>query len=94
MEENKNIINKLETEKQSIKVEVKKKTLGYIVAALGLVAGLAWNDAIKSIIEYLFPLSKDTVLAKLIYAVLLTVVIVILTIIITKIFQKEGESKE
>ena len=31
--------------------EVKKKTLGYILAVLGLVSGLAWNEAIKAIIE-------------------------------------------
>ncbi|PIQ66910.1 MAG: hypothetical protein COV95_01600 [Candidatus Zambryskibacteria bacterium CG11_big_fil_rev_8_21_14_0_20_40_24] len=47
-------------------------------AAFGLVAGLAWNDAIKEFIEVIFPLSKDTVAVKFLYAVLVTVVVVIL----------------
>jgi len=58
--------------------EVKGRTFGYISAAFGLVAGLAWNDAIKEFIEVIFPLSKDTVAVKFLYAVLVTVVVVIL----------------
>jgi len=58
--------------------EVKGRSFGYISAALGLVAGLAWNDAIKEFIEVIFPLSKDTVAVKFLYAILVTVAVVIL----------------
>jgi len=33
---------------------VKQKIVTYVIAGFGLVAGLAWNDAIKSLIEYFF----------------------------------------
>lgn len=61
---------------QEFKKEIRKQTAGYIVAALGLVAGLAWNDAIKSFIDYLFPLAKDTMFIKLFYALVVTTVVV------------------
>ncbi|MEK9171243.1 MAG: DUF5654 family protein, partial [Patescibacteria group bacterium] len=38
--------------------QVREKTTGYILAAFGLVAGLAWNDAIKSTIDRFFPLNQ------------------------------------
>ncbi len=62
-----------------LREEIKKQTLGYIVGALGLVAGLAWNEVIKALIEYLFPLSKDGILAKLVYALLITALVVVFT---------------
>ena len=46
------------------------------MAGMGLVAGLAWNEAIKALIEYLYPLDQNSLLAKFIYAALITVIIV------------------
>lgn len=58
---------------------VRKKTRGRfltsISAALALVVGLAWNDAISTFIKYLFPLDSNTIVAKFIYAAILTVFI-------------------
>lgn len=51
-----------------LKKELRGRTLGYVSAALGLVAGLAWNDAIRAAIETIFPLSKDTIMVKFLYA--------------------------
>ncbi len=62
-----------------LKNQVKDQTTGYIAAAFGLVAGLAWNDAIKSLIEELFPFAKSGILAKFIYAALITIVVVVLS---------------
>ena len=53
----------------------KKQTIGYLMAAFGLVAGLAWNDAIKSLIEFLFPLSGSSIWIKFIYAVAITILV-------------------
>jgi hypothetical protein len=58
--------------------EIKSRTFGYISGALGLVAGLAWNDAITNMIETIFPLSKDTMAVKFFYAILITIVVVML----------------
>lgn len=60
--------------------EIREKTAGYMTAAFGFVAGLAWNDAIKSFIEFAFPFSKTgSILAKFTYAVLITVVVILLS---------------
>ena len=71
-------MEELETNLKESSREVKAKTVAYISTAFGLVAGLAWNDAIKALIESLFPLAKNTLLAKFVYAVLVTVVVVLL----------------
>ena len=48
-----------------------------IGAALGLVAGLAWNDAISSSIRLIFPSDNaSSLVLKFIYAITITVLIV------------------
>lgn len=72
-----------------INKEVRGRSFGYISAALGLVAGLAWNEAITAAIEALLPLSKDAVWVKFIYAVIVTVAVVILVKYLERIINKE-----
>jgi hypothetical protein len=79
MNENTNEMNK----------ELRSKTFGYISGALGLVAGLAWNDAISNMINVLFPLSKDTVAIKFLYAAIVTVAIVVLVRYLEKMISTE-----
>ncbi|MEK7107362.1 MAG: DUF5654 family protein, partial [Patescibacteria group bacterium] len=55
----------------------------------GFVAGLAWNDAIKELIQYMFPLATDTLAAKFIYAGLITVVVVIIITYLEKLLNNE-----
>lgn len=74
---------------KEIKSEALNKAVGYITAAFGFVAGLAWNDAIKALLEYLFPLSGNVVLAKFIYALLVTIVVVIITTYLLKPFDNK-----
>ncbi len=57
---------------------IRTRTLGYIAGGLGLVAGLAWNDAIRSLIDQLLPNSGGSVLAKLFYALVVTIVVAVL----------------
>ncbi|MEK7178764.1 MAG: DUF5654 family protein [Patescibacteria group bacterium] len=71
-----------------IKKELSDKMMTYITAAFGLVVGLAWNEAIKSLIEFLFPLEKNTLLAKFIYAAVLTIVFVSITTYVTRILRE------
>lgn len=66
----------LKNEIKNLKSQVKERTAGYILAGLGFVAGLAWNDAVQSLIAYFLPLSKNTITAKFIYAVVVTAIIV------------------
>lgn len=67
--------------------EVRQRTIGYITAGFGLVAGLAWNDAIRSTIDYFFPSDgRETIWAKFIYAFIITLVLIIITVYLLKIF--------
>lgn len=86
MDDINNLKEKTKEEADKIKKEIRQRTVGYIVAALGLVAGLAWNDAIRSLIEHLFPIAKDKLLMKFFYAAVLTVVLVSISMYIVRIF--------
>jgi Flp pilus assembly pilin Flp len=58
-------------------------------AALGLVAALAWNDAIKALMKEL--LGENEGLAALFtYAILATVIAVVVVLVLTKIAAKIG----
>lgn len=77
--------------KNETTAEVKNQAMGYIAGAFGLVAGLAWNDAIKSMIEFFFPFSKSSVTIKFLYAIVITVVVVILTRYLFKPLKKDSQ---
>jgi len=68
-----------EEKKKSLRGDVRQRTMGYILTALGLVAGLAWNDAITAIIKFFFPFEGSGVIIKVVYAVIVTVLIVMLS---------------
>lgn len=84
-------LRKLRREGEHIKNQFEERTLGYILAALGLVAGFSWNETIKAFIEYLFPIKKETLLAKFTYSILITVLVVVLTVYLGRVFSKEGK---
>ena len=68
-----------EQKKAVIKQELQEKMTGYIVTALGIVAGLAWNDAISEAIKVFFPMESGSLIAKFVYAIIITIAIVILS---------------
>lgn len=72
--------------------ELKSKTFGYISGALGLVAGLAWNDAITNMIDKLFPVGKDTIMIKFVYAIIVTVAVVVLVMNLEKMINRTPKS--
>lgn len=80
--------DKISQEGLAAKKEIQQKTIGYILTAFGLVAGLAWNEAIKSLIEYLMPMNAGTILAKLIYALVMTALVVVVSLVFMRIFGK------
>ena len=67
----------------SVREQILDKMSALITAAFGLVAALAWNDAIKAIFKEIFGTS-DTLIPMIIYATIVTVIAVILTIIVAR----------
>jgi isocitrate/isopropylmalate dehydrogenase len=74
-----------------MKAEVLDKIAALITAAFGLVAALAWNGAIRAIFEAVFG-SADNITAMLIYAVVVTIIAVLVTIWIARAVKRaKGE---
>lgn len=53
------------------------KTSHYIIAGMSLVAALSWNEAIKHFIKSIYVLPNDVTLGNLLYAIIITVVLII-----------------
>ena len=70
-----------------MKSEVTEKISALVTAAFGLVAALAWNGAIQAIFKKVFGTSEGIV-PMLTYAVLVTIIAVIVTIQIGKSAEK------
>lgn len=67
-------------EKKSLRLEILEKVSTLVTAGFGLVAALAWNDAIKAMFDSLFPAPGGNLLAKFGYALVITILIVLVTI--------------
>lgn len=88
------IKNKIKNEMASVKKEVRKKTVGYILTALGLVAGLSWNDAVKSAIDHFFPAEQGGLQAKFAYAFAITAAVVLISVYLTRITESPEEKDD
>lgn len=87
------ITEKLNRGQEKFRREARNQTITMIVTSFGLVAGLAWNEAIKSAIEHFFP-TGNGMLAKLIYALLLTGLVVIVSFALTHLKQPEHKEEK
>ena len=85
---------RLELESKELRGAITEKTVGYIVAALGLVAGLAWNEAVKSAIDRIFPTMEGGLLAQFLYAVIITLIVVILSVYLLRFSGKNSDSQK
>lgn len=83
------ITQKLREESRELRRVVQQQVVGYILTGLGLVAALAWNDAIQTLIKVYLPLDDTSVWAKVTYAFLMTLIIVVATVYLTRWFKKE-----
>lgn len=82
--------------KNDLKLEILEKLSSLIAAGFGLVAALAWNDAIKEVIAIVMP-QPSMVWGKVIYALIVTILVVIITVNLGKVIsrlKKEIEDKK
>lgn len=66
-----------------------KTIITLVTTAFGLVAGLAWNDAIQKLIETLVG-TGDALSGLFIYAIIVTILAVVVTIILARMAAKMG----
>jgi len=80
----KEIIKKSSGEIKKINYEILQKMSDLAIAGFGLVAALAWNDAIKALFDAIFP-KTGGIIAQFVYAAVITIVIVFVTLRLGKI---------
>jgi len=83
------IVEHFKKEVKETKKAFKEKMVTFILAGFGLVASLAWNEAIKSLVDTLFPKKTSALFGKFIYAILITFVVVLISRYLEKISTKE-----
>lgn len=76
-----------EEKEPPMKILIVDKMSALITAAFGLVAALAWNEAIKAIFQKIFG-TAESVVPMVIYAVVVTITAVVLTILVARSLSK------
>ena len=72
----------------NVKSEVMATIATLVTTAFGLIAALAWNSAITAIVNLYFP-AGNGINGLLIYAVLITIIAVIVTLIIGRLISSK-----
>lgn len=62
----------------NIASDFKTRSLGYILTSCSLIVAMSYNEFAKQAINTYFPLQSDTLIAKFIYALILTLVLILL----------------
>ena len=70
--------------------EMLDKFSALITAAFGLVAALAWNEAIKALFAEVFP-EQGSLMPLLMYAIVVTILAVVFTFIVARAISKAKE---
>lgn len=72
-----------------VRSAVVERTVTLLLAGFGFVAALAWNEAVQALVREFFPLSRTGTAAKFVYAAVVTVILVILSLRLAKLTKKE-----
>ena len=72
-----------------VAITVMKNIITLVITAFGLVAGWAWNDAIQKLMETLVG-TGDALSGLFIYAIVVTILAVVVTIILARMAAKMG----
>lgn len=74
---------------KKLRLEILEKMSALVIAGFGLVAALAWNEAIQNLFKRIEIFgAKDSLFAKFAYAALVTIVIVIITYYLSRSIEK------
>ena len=84
------MIKPIKEEIKETKKELKERTITLLLAGFGFVAALAWNEAVKNLFDVILPKGSDLI-GKFLYALLVTVVVVVLSLQLQKISEKKEQ---
>ena len=71
-------MNEKKEEKISLHIELLEQTQSLMTAGFALVAALAWNTAIQDLFARIFP-NQNSLIAKFLYALLITLIMIVVT---------------
>ena len=74
--------------------EVLDKFAQLITTALGLVAALAWNDAIQSLFNEYLGSARAALASKFFYAALITLIVIFATIAVSRAAERAKKAEE
>lgn len=77
-----------------MKEQIIEKMATLITSAFGLVAALAWNDAIKKMFEQYYPNRGEGLSAQVVYATVVTVIAVFAAVWVGRAAGKEKEKNK
>lgn len=78
------IFDKAIEKEKEMRGELQSQVRGYIMTGIGLIVALSWNDAIKAFIDYIYPAEGKGITAKFIYAIVLTLIVIVISRIILR----------
>ena len=68
---------------------IKENLLTLVVAAFTLVAALAWNDAVRSLVKIIFPQGNGGIISKFVYSIIVTIIVAVISLRLRKIASKK-----
>ncbi len=80
-------VENMKEKTNEVKTQVAETISTLMTVAFGLIAALAWNEAIKAILAQFLPKGSD-LWGLLIYAILITIIAVVATILIARALGK------
>jgi ABC-type siderophore export system fused ATPase/permease subunit len=75
--------------KNDVGKQIRERIAALLTAAFGLVAALAWNGAIRAIFARVFG-TAETIVGMLTYAIVVTIIAVIVTIVLARSIAKKA----
>ena len=80
---------------KELRLETLLKISDLATAGFGLVAALAWNDSIKALFDTFLPKTSNSgIIAQMLYAALITVIVVFITMKLGRMTNKTKEELE
>lgn len=76
-----------------LKNAVREKIVTFVTAAFGLVAGLAWNEAVQALISKFFQADENSLAAKFIYAVAVTIIATLVIVYLERLSKIKNEAQ-